>query len=97
VRGGAIDPTREAKRPTGDRGNLDDVDVVIDEDEGGWAQFDGGPCDGRLDPLDPDAVELHVIMEDGQQHLYRRTAVQREVYERSVVVFEWAGRLYGLR
>jgi hypothetical protein len=80
-----------------DDGSLNPVEVAFDEDTGGWAQLDGGPCDGRMDPLDADTVELHVIMEDGQQHLYRRTALRREVDGRSVVVFEWVGRTYGLR
>ena len=49
------------------------MEIATDEGGGGCAQLVGGPCDGRLHPLDSDTVELQVIMEDGHQHLYRRT------------------------
>ena len=78
-------------------GRLEAVEIATDEDGRGCAQLVGGPCDGRLHPLDSDTVELQVIMEDGHQHLYRRTIFRREVDGRSIVVFEWVGRSYGLR
>jgi hypothetical protein len=73
------------------------VEVAIDHGEGEWAQLTGGPCDGRLDPLDPETVELQVMMSDGQQQVYRRTEIRREFHGRTVVLFEWVGRRFGLR
>jgi len=71
------------------------VEVAAGESEVGWAQLVGGPCDGRLDPLEPETVELQVIMSDGQQHVYRRTEARQEFHGRMVILFEWAGRQYG--
>jgi hypothetical protein len=48
------------------------VEVATDESKCGWAQLVGGPCDGRLDPLEPDTAGLQVIMSDSQQHVYRK-------------------------
>jgi len=83
------------RRKGGIRGKLNVVEVATGHGESGWAQLTGGPCDGRLDPLEPETVELQVIMSDGQQHVYRRTEIRRTFDGRTVVLFEWAGRQYG--
>ncbi len=79
------------------RVTVDTVENDLDHGDSGWAQLRGGPCDGRLDPIEPDTAELQVIMSDGQQHLYRRTDLLHEVDGRSVAVFEWVGRQFGPR
>ncbi len=69
--------------------------VGPDADDLEWAQLRGGPCDGRVDPVEPDAAELVVIMSDGQHHRYRRCPDGRDTEGRKVVVFEWDGRRFG--
>ena len=71
------------------------VEIATGDSESGWAQLVGGPCDGRLDPLEAETVELQVVMSDGQQHVYRRTDTRRESHGRMVVLFGWVGRQYG--
>ena len=58
--------------------------------------LNGGPMDGREHPIEDDADELCVVMTDGQQHRYVRTAdVQPLPDGRSARVFDWTGRYYG--
>jgi hypothetical protein len=60
------------------------------------AVLDGGPTDGREHPIQSDPEELLVLMTDGQQHRYQRTAqVQSLPDGRTALVFEWKGRWYG--
>jgi hypothetical protein len=60
------------------------------------AVFILGPMDGQEQPIEGETDELCVVMTDGQQHRYCRTAdVQHLVGGRSAVVFVWAGRYYG--
>jgi hypothetical protein len=73
------------------------VDVAAGDSEREWAQLTGGPSDGRRDLLEPDTFELEVIMTDGQRHRYRRTDTRREFEGRTLVLFEWVGRQYGLK
>jgi hypothetical protein len=67
--------------------------------EGGAADMavlNGGPMDGREHSIEDGAVELCVVMTDGQQHRYRRTnAIQSRSDGRLVLVFNWVGRYYG--
>jgi len=52
--------------------------------------------DGREHSVEEDAVDLCVVMTDGQQHRYRRTnAIQSRSDGRLVLVFNWVGRYYG--
>jgi hypothetical protein len=52
--------------------------------------------DGREHPIGEDTDELCVVMTDGQQHRYLRTAGRQALPGgRSALVFEWAGRHYG--
>ncbi len=73
------------------------MDAANGDSEQEWAQLAGGPSDGRQELLEPDAFELEVIMTDGQRHLYRRTDTHRALEGRTLVLFEWAGRQYGLK
>ena len=62
------------------------------------AILDGGPLDGRQEPVEPDAIELTVVMTDGQLHRYQRTDVTQSLPGgRQARVFAWAGRYYGPR
>ena len=62
------------------------------------AILDGGPLDGRQESVDSDAVELTVVMTDGQQHRYERTDMTQPLPDgRLARVFAWAGRYYGSR
>jgi hypothetical protein len=62
----------------------------------GSAVFNLGPMDGREQPVTDDTDELCVVMTDGQQHRYVRTAELRPLTGgRMAVVFDWAGRYYG--
>ncbi len=66
------------------------------------AVLDGGPVDGREATVNLDAVELTVVMSDGQQHRYRyqRTARTQHLPDgriRIARVFSWVGRYYGPR
>ena len=64
----------------------------------GSAVLSRGPMDGREHPIEDETAELCVVMTDGQQHRYRRTAeVQPLPDGRVAVVFDWAGRYYGPR
>ena len=64
----------------------------------GVAIFDGGPLDGREEPVKSDAVELTVVMTDGQQHRYERTELTQSLPDgRLARVFAWVGRYYGPR
>ena len=52
--------------------------------------------DGREHSIEVDAVELCVVMSDGQQHRYRRTNItQPRPDGRPAPVFDWVGRYYG--
>jgi hypothetical protein len=52
--------------------------------------------DGIEHPVEDDTDELCVVMSDGQQHRYRRTAEMQSLPDgRMAVVFDWAGRYYG--
>jgi hypothetical protein len=73
------------------------VDVTVGDSEREWAQLAGGPSDGRRDLLKPDTFEVEVIMTDGQRHLYRRTDTRSEFEGRTLVLFKWVGRQYGLK
>jgi hypothetical protein len=54
--------------------------------------------DGREHLVRDDRDELSVVMTDGQQHRYLRTdEVQALPDGRSVAVFSWVGRYYGLK
>jgi hypothetical protein len=80
------------------RGILDHVEGVIDGGTVRWAVLDGGPVDGRVDPLEPQFVELCVVMTDGQRHVYERTEARRLLPSGAeAVVFEWSGRQFGLQ
>jgi hypothetical protein len=58
--------------------------------------LDGGPMDGKEHPAAWDTELLTVVMTDGQQHRYVRTArVQVLPDGRSASVFEHRGRFYG--
>jgi hypothetical protein len=60
------------------------------------AVLNGGPMDGREHSIELDAVELCVVMTDGQQHRYRRTNATQSLSDgRLVPVFDWVGRYYG--
>jgi hypothetical protein len=60
------------------------------------AVLNGGPMDGREHSIEVDAVELCVVMSDGQQHRYRRTNItQPRPDGRPAPVFDWVGRYYG--
>ena len=66
--------------------------------EPGVAVLDGGPLDGRQESVESDAVELTVVMIDGQQHRYERTDMTQSLPDgRLARVFAWAGRYYGPR
>jgi hypothetical protein len=73
------------------------VDAAVGDNGREWAQLAGGPSDGGRDLLESDTFEVEVIMTDGQRHLYRRTDTRRESDGRSLVLFEWVGRQYGLK
>jgi hypothetical protein len=52
--------------------------------------------DGREHPIESDTDELCVVMTDGQQHRYVRTASVQDLPDgRSALVFDWTGRYYG--
>jgi len=60
--------------------------------------LDGGPMDGQEHTAEPGLDELAVVMTDGQQHRYERTAVTQTLPDgRAAGVFMWAGRYYGPR
>jgi hypothetical protein len=62
----------------------------------GTAVLGRGPMDGREHPIEDETAELCVVMTDGQQHRYRRTAEVRRLPDgRVAVLFDWAGRYYG--
>ena len=62
------------------------------------AVFTRGPCDGQEHPIEDGTTELCVVMTDGQQHRYRRTPDAQPLSDgRLAVVFDWAGRYYGLK
>jgi hypothetical protein len=64
----------------------------------GIAVFNRGPMDGQEHPTEPDTAELCVAMSDGQQHRYTRTEELQPLPDgRVAVVFDWAGRYYGLK
>jgi hypothetical protein len=72
------------------------VDLPAGSDVADMAVLDGGPVDGREHPIQSDSEELLVVMTDGQQHRYERTAqVQSLPDGRIALVFEWKGRWYG--
>ena len=73
------------------------MDAAVGNSEREWAQLAGGPSDGKRELLEPDTFELEVIMTDGQRHLYRRTDTCGAFEGRTLVLFEWAGRQYGLK
>ena len=63
---------------------------------GKWALFGGGPVDGRVDPVEPETLELTVVMSDGQRHRYVRSDDVVEIDSgRRCAVFRYAGRVYG--
>lgn len=68
----------------------------MDEPVTELAVLNGGPMDGREHSFDGDAVQLCVVMTDGQQHRYSRTE-QTQMLEdgRAARVFEYRGRFYG--
>ncbi len=67
-------------------------------DAAGNAVLDGGPLDGREHHVEPDTVELLVVMEDGDSHLYVAChRVQALPDGRVVPVYEYRGRDYPLR
>jgi predicted alpha/beta hydrolase len=72
---------------------------MTDASSGGdKALLDGGPLDGREHPVQPDTVELMVVMADGAQHRYVRSARVRAQPDGAVApVFEYRGRHYPLR
>lgn len=64
----------------------------------GDAVLDGGPLDGRVHRIEPNAAELLVVMEDGARHLYVASdRVQAFPDGRVVPVFAYRGREYPLR
>jgi len=72
--------------------------VTLHPDNGlaGVAVLNGGPMDGREHPIESDTDELCVVMTDGQQHRYVRTASVQDLPDgRSALVFDWTGRYYG--
>lgn len=64
----------------------------------GNAVLDGGPLDGREHRVEPDAVELLVVMEDGSGYLYVACERVQKLPDGQVVpVFEYRGGHYPLR
>jgi len=60
------------------------------------AVFRLGPMDGQEHPIDSNTDELSVVMSDGQQHRYVRTAEIQQLPDGQLrAVFDWAGRYYG--
>ena len=65
-------------------------------DEVELAVLNGGPMDGREHDVEPGALELWVVMTDGQRHRYRRTgATEARPDGRRARVFAWLGRQVG--
>jgi hypothetical protein len=64
--------------------------------EPGVAILDGGPLNGRQETVESDAVELAVVMTDGQKHRYERTDMTQPLPDgQPARVFTLAGRYYG--
>jgi hypothetical protein len=60
------------------------------------AMLNGGPMDGREHPIESDTETLHVVMTDGQQHLYERTGRHQVLPDgRTAPTFDWKGRYFG--
>jgi hypothetical protein len=69
---------------------------VIGRELPNLAVLSGGPMDGRQHPAEPDTETLHVVMTDGQQHLYQRTVRDQALPNgRTALIFEWKGRYFG--
>ena len=65
-------------------------------DTGETVVLDGGPMDGQEHAAEPGVDELAVVMTDGQQHRYERTAASQALPDgRTARVFTWRGRYYG--
>ena len=65
-------------------------------DKGETVVLDGGPMDGREHTAEPGVDELAVVMSDGQQHRYERTATSQALPGgRTARVFTWTGRYFG--
>jgi hypothetical protein len=70
--------------------------VVPGSDPAKVAVLEGGPMDGTELPIEDNTYELCVVMTDGQQHRYIRTAdLQPTPTGRTALIFRWTGRYFG--
>jgi hypothetical protein len=67
-------------------------------DTGETVVLDGGPMDGQEHTAEPGVDALSVVMSDGQQHRYERTAASQARSDgRTARVFTGRGRYDGPR
>jgi hypothetical protein len=60
------------------------------------AIFDGGPLDGKEQPVERDTERLCAVMTDGQQHQYLRAERTQVLPDgRAALVFGYGGQYYG--
>jgi hypothetical protein len=74
---------------------LDDVTFPLTGNPVEVVLLDGGPMDGRQEPVVSGADELCVVMTDGQRHRYLRTGHLGSLPDgRPAPVFAWVGRTF---